>query len=260
MAFFTASAEDAPTDPYVLFSLAGYHGPGTYPPTPAAKTSPSGYFTWSFSRWDMYVGTATVTVDHDDGSRISGSVQGTLSPEPQASMRATLSGTWSCTLTDPTPPVVKAAVPATVASAGRVAFRYPQGWSAAAGSPIAFTAGTPHGYVSPQPLLPPCFLQTGLTFCTSPIVALRPDSMLVGWFSGFLPGYGQAAPPGSASFTTGAGTGWIVKDAQGCVDQLGDEELSVVVPSQQLRITACIRGPQTQLLESEAEAIIRTSH
>jgi hypothetical protein len=264
LVFFTSGAETQPPRDFVLFSLASYRGPGHYHGQLTATDSPafSNALTWSFSRWDGYEGFVDVTVERDTGRQVFGSVQGSVFQSPQLGhsvVTAHLTGSWSCTVGDPAPALISSPTTATVAlNHYWLSFRYPRGWSAATPDQV-FTAGTPIAYISPQALLESCLVRPNSVTCMSPIPALRPGSLLIGWFSGFLPGPPMSAPSGASIVHTGAGSGWKTVDATGCLYQLGDELLKVVIPSQQLIITACIRGPNAGLLETEAMRVVTSA-
>jgi hypothetical protein len=261
LVFVTDGAETQPSRPYLSFSVDGYHGPGVYKSrlVDQQQGTLSPDFTWSFSRWDAYEHQPDVTVLTDDGALITGSVGGTLFgvQTGESAVPAEVSGHWACARGERTAPVVTSTPQSfqTVTGTG-IVMTVPKGWSSDRGSQVVFTAGTPAAYVSPQPLLDPCYKNTSVTVCGTPLPLLRPDSMLLGWFEGFLPGH-IATPSGAPSFTTGVGTGWI--QTSSCGYALGETLLTVTVPSDQLQITACLRGPDLPLLESIAKGIMAST-
>jgi hypothetical protein len=264
--FFTRGLELDPAGPYITFSVLGYHGPGTYPAHISDSPHPygSGWFAWSLSQWNAYFYTVTVTISSEESGQASGSVNGTLYATPQLGahpLAARLTGEWRCMIGDTASPAIAGEPAPSVAVRGRaVSFMAPQAWSWQVDSSFEFTAGTPRAFLSPQPLLQPCFTAPGTVQCHTPLPALRPDSMLLEWSQGFLPGSQPRLPSaGALPFDTAGGAGWIRSDADACVTALGGEQLAVTVPDAQLSITACLRGPHLARLERLAKAIMATT-
>lgn len=264
--FFTRGVELDPAVPYITFSILGYRGPGTYPAHISDSLHPygSGWFTWSVSQWNAYSYTVAVTVSDEGTSRASGTVNGTLYPRPQLGripVAARLTGQWSCVIGDSASPAITGQPTPSVAVSGKaISFKAPPGWSWQVDPTIEFTAGTPRAYLSPQPLLQPCFRAPETVQCGTPLPALRPDSMLLEWSQGFLPFPQPRLPPANAApFETAGGAGYLTSDADACVTALGSEQLTVTVLDAQLEISACLRGPHVASLERLAKAIIATT-
>ena len=247
----------------MLFYVIGYHGRGTYRAVNANGPDglrPATFLTWSLSRWDRYVGEVDVVVERDAGGELSGSLRASLHGWFD-NQQAQSFGDWRCTTADETAPVITSAPTSTVAArVESVAFHHPADWHVDAGCPFPATAYQLVADVSPQPLLELARRFRNEEACMYPVAVLLRGSVLITWSGGFLPGPLPEPPPGATPVASGAGPGWAVIDPDGCLDVLGDEQIVVVLPRSQLRIEACVRGPDVPLLRSEAmDVILSTS-
>jgi hypothetical protein len=128
------------------------------------------------------------------------------------------------------------------------------------GYTFRFNFGTAEAYLSPQPLLDTCLHKSASVSCSVPVTALRPGSLLIGWYDGWGFGGFPTKPVGASAFSTAGGDGWISTHPLGCTELLGDEEMVVELPSKGLEIRACLRGPNLKLLEYDARSIMRSTH
>ncbi len=151
---------------------------------------------------------------------------------------------------------------ATFDAGSELAFEYPGRWGAAQFNNVSSFSNA-IVYLSTEPLFDPCVRQLNSVTCGSPLRGdLGTDGVFLDWTHWGFPG--REFDSAGGALIEIAGRRATVKNgpaSDGCADIVGDAERLVTieepdVQSNWLEMTACLRGPDLDLIGAELDAML----
>lgn len=145
-----------------------------------------------------------------------------------------------------------------------LSFAYPSSWHAQRYEFVS-TFFAALVYLSNQPMRPPCTTTTNdqetSISCGRPVRELQPGGIVAWWGAGGMPTWRFQDQSGSPMRVSGRAAKISISSPGTCQDIGASESITVIVqrpriPDNYFAITACLKGPDIEVLEHQARAVI----